>query len=89
MYRSPHRVATELLQERSANENLIRGIRDIQFSGNLAVIKTDLGHATGIAFEIDRLDISDILGTVGGDDTLLVVFRENSDHSSLLRALEL
>jgi transcriptional regulator of arginine metabolism len=88
VYRSPHGVTAEMVRERPANENTIRGIRDIQFSGNLAVIKTDLGHATGIAFEIDRLEIPEILGTVGGDDTLLVVFRENSDHSSLLRILE-
>jgi transcriptional regulator of arginine metabolism len=89
VYRSPRAGSTDLERERAESENLIRGIRDIQFSGNLAVIKTDLGHATGIAFEIDRLEVPDILGTVGGDDTLVVVFRENSDHSSLLRALDI
>lgn len=89
VYRSPRAGSTDLERERAESENLIRGIRDIQFSGNLAVIKTNLGHATGIAFEIDRLEIPDILGTVGGDDTLVVVFRENSDHSSLLRALDI
>jgi transcriptional regulator of arginine metabolism len=89
VYRSPRAGSTDLERERAESENLIRGIRDIQFSGNLAVIKTDLGHATGIAFEIDQLEVPDILGTVGGDDTLVVVFRENSDHSSLLRALDI
>jgi len=89
VYRSPRAGNADLERERLESENLIRGIRDIQFSGNLAVIKTDLGHATGIAFEIDRLEIPDILGTVGGDDTLIVVFRENSDHSSLLKALDI
>jgi len=89
VYRSPRAGNADLERERLESENLIRGIRDIQFSGNLSVIKTDLGHATGIAFEIDRLEIPDILGTVGGDDTLIVVFRENSDHSSLLKALDI
>jgi transcriptional regulator of arginine metabolism len=69
-------------------EDLIREIREIRFSGNLAVIKTKLGYATGVAFEIDQLKIPDILGTIGGDDTILVVFRENADKESLLQALK-
>jgi transcriptional regulator of arginine metabolism len=68
-------------------EDLIREIRDIKFSGNLAVIKTKLGYATGVAYEIDQLKIPDIIGTIGGDDTILVVFRENVDKQSLLTAL--
>ena len=67
--------------------DLINGIKDIQFSGNLAVIKTRLGHATGFAFEIDQLKIPDVIGTIGGDDTILVVLRENADQESFLRAL--
>jgi len=68
-------------------EELIREIQDIKFSGNLAVIKTKLGYATGVAFEIDQLKIPDIIGTIGGDDTILVVFRENADKQSILTAL--
>ena len=68
-------------------EDLVREIKDIKFSGNLAVIKTKLGYATGVAYEIDQLRIPDIIGTIGGDDTLLVVFRENADRESLLRAI--
>jgi len=69
-------------------EDLIREIREIQFSGNLAVIKTKLGYATGIAFEIDRLKISGVLGTVGGDDTILVIFKEGVEHEYFLKALK-
>ncbi len=68
-------------------ENLLKGIEGIQFSGNMAVIKTKLGHATGVAFEIDQLKIPDVLGTIGGDDTLLVIFKENADQDSFLRSL--
>ncbi len=69
-------------------EHLIEGIADITFSGNLAVIKTRLGYATGIAFEIDRLGLPEVLGTIGGDDTLLVVLKEDCDRESLLRHLK-
>jgi transcriptional regulator of arginine metabolism len=64
-----------------------REIVGISFSGNLAVIKTKLGHATGIAFEIDQLGIPEVIGTVGGDDTLLVVLREDADRDAFIRAL--
>jgi len=69
-------------------EHFIDGIEDITFSGNLAVIKTRLGYATGIAFEIDRLGLPEVLGTIGGDDTLLVVLKEDCDRESLLRHLK-
>ena len=68
-------------------EDSLKGIKGIQFSGNMAVIKTKLGHATGVAFEIDQLKIPDVLGTIGGDDTLLVIFKEDADHDSFLRSL--
>jgi transcriptional regulator of arginine metabolism len=69
------------------SENLLKGIKNIQFSGNLAVIKTKLGHATGVAFEIDQLEIPDVLGTIGGDDTLLVILKEDGDRDSFLKSL--
>jgi transcriptional regulator of arginine metabolism len=64
-----------------------REIVGISFSGNLVVIKTKLGHATGIAFEIDQLGIPEVIGTVGGDDTLLVVLKEDADREAFIRAL--
>jgi transcriptional regulator of arginine metabolism len=68
-------------------EEVLKEIKDIQFSGNLAVIKTKLGHATGVAFEIDQLKIPDVLGTIGGDDTLLVILKEDADRDSFLKLL--
>jgi transcriptional regulator of arginine metabolism len=68
-------------------DDITRGIVDIQFSGNLAVIKTKLGHGHSVAFAIDRLEIPEVLGTIGGEDTLLVVFREKADRSTFIRKL--
>jgi transcriptional regulator of arginine metabolism len=70
-------------------DDLIREISGITFSGNLAVVKTKLGHATGVAFEIDQLNLPDVIGTVGGDDTLLVVLKEGADREAFVRALQL
>lgn len=78
----------EVEQDRPDRETLLRDIRDIQFSGNLAVIKTKMGYALGVAMGIDKLNIPDVVGTVGGDDTLLVVLKENCDQGSFLRELQ-
>ena len=68
-------------------DDITRGIVDIKFSGNLAVVHTKLGHGHSVAFAVDRLEIPEVLGTVGGEDTLLVVFKEGADKSSFIRKL--
>lgn len=45
-------------------------------SGNLAVLRTPPGAAQFLASAIDRAAFDDIAGTIGGDDTILVVARE-------------
>lgn len=51
-------------------------LRSLESSGNLIVIKTDPGLAPVIAYRIDALDSDRILGTVAGEDTVLVVVAE-------------
>jgi transcriptional regulator of arginine metabolism len=53
-----------------------RLVRKVDWSGNLLVVKTDLGEASPVSLAIDRLGWPEVLGTVAGDDTLLVVVRE-------------
>lgn len=77
----------EPAQDPFIRDDLRREIVNIQFSGNLAVVKTKMGHAPGIAYGIDQLKIQDVIGTVGGDDTLLVVLREGADHAKFLKSL--
>jgi transcriptional regulator of arginine metabolism len=48
----------------------------VEFSGSLAVIKTRPGYAMGIASDIDERASDVILGTIAGDDTILVIPRE-------------
>ena len=49
---------------------------DVDASGNLAVVRTPPGAAGTVASAIDHTQISGVLATVQGDDTLLVVARE-------------
>ncbi len=77
----------EAAQDPFIRDDLRREIVGIQFSGNLAVVKTKMGHASGIAYGIDLLKIDEVIGTVGGDDTLLVVLREGADRDRFLKEL--
>ncbi|MCD6120736.1 MAG: ArgR family transcriptional regulator [Spirochaetales bacterium] len=77
----------EKMPEPFIKDDIKRGILNVQFSGNLAVIKTKLGHATGVAFAIDELAIPEIIGTLGGEDTLLVILKENTDRQKFLNTL--
>jgi transcriptional regulator of arginine metabolism len=59
---------------------LIRLLRELlagaDCSGNLVVLRTPPGAAQFLASAIDRTGIPDIVGTIAGDDTILVVARE-------------
>ena len=45
-------------------------------SGNLAVLRTPPGAAQFLASAIDRATLIDVIGTIAGDDTVLVVAAE-------------
>lgn len=65
----------------------VSGIISIEFSGNLAVIKTRPGFANGIASVIDSQAPYEILGTIAGDDTILLVTRESVSRTKVLACL--
>lgn len=56
---------------RLASELMLRA----DASGNLVVVRTPPGGAHLLASAIDRADLDDVLGTVAGDDTVLLVTR--------------
>ena len=64
-----------------------RGYLSMESSGNLVVLKTLPGHAQATAWALDTLEMSDILGTVAGDDTILIILRQGSDFGALQRSL--
>ena len=82
MYRrvpSP-RTAREMLQT--------SGFLSVNFSGNMGVIKTKPGYASSIAYNIDNGKIDAILGTIAGNDTILIVTRENCTREEIFQGLQ-
>jgi transcriptional regulator of arginine metabolism len=57
-------------------------------SGNLAVLRTPPGAAHYLASALDRAALHDVVGTLAGDDTLLVVAREPRTGAELVDRLQ-
>ncbi len=51
-------------------------VTDIQSTNNLILIKTTPGNANGVASLIDKMEHEYILGTIAGDDTILIVVKD-------------
>ncbi|WP_300405805.1 arginine repressor [Nocardioides sp.] len=54
-------------------------------SANLVVLRTPPGAAQFLASAFDKAEIPDILGTIAGDDTVLVIGREPTGGDALAR----
>lgn len=71
-----------------ANEDLVfNDFLSIEFSDTLAVMKTKPGYAMGIASDIDRSVKQGIMGTIAGDDTILLILRKDFDKNQIMSAL--
>jgi len=81
-YILPDMASTELLMSAPLID-----MSAVEFSGNLAVIKTSPGYAMGIASDIDTGAPDEILGTIAGDDTILVIPREGFTRAQIKAAL--
>ncbi len=63
-------------------------VRDIDRGENIIIINTDEGHATGIAYVIDKLERDEIIGSLAGQNTIMVITRGSADAETILDELE-
>ena len=70
-----------------ASAILARLVRTIDSSGNLLVVKTDPGEASPVGLALDRMGWPEVVGTVAGDDTLLVVIRQGTPARKLAKRI--
>lgn len=61
--------------------------RRVAAAGNIVVVQSELGSAPAIARALDELGHHRIVGTLAGDDTVLVVTPSERDARSLAREL--
>lgn len=71
----------------NVSSNISDNITSLTFSGNLGVLKTKSGYASAISVPIDNLDSPDILGTIAGDNTVLLILREEANRGQIIESL--
>ena len=77
-----------MTEPHSASEMLRQpGFVSIEFSDNIAVIKTRPGYASSLAYDIDNNHFHEIIGTIAGDDTIMLIVREGCTRTSVKQAL--
>ena len=70
---------------RRAVAEFLRRIEPVQ---QLVVMRTDPGQAQPLAVALDRAHRADVVGTIGGDDTILVICRSEADARRFADELE-
>ncbi|MDP9074452.1 MAG: arginine repressor [Actinomycetota bacterium] len=84
--------AVPQFEDRVAPEDHLRRIFgdwvvEVVASANLVVVRTPPGSAHVVASAIDRACLDDVVGTVAGDDTILVIAAEQIGGSRLAKRL--
>jgi transcriptional regulator of arginine metabolism len=73
--------------EEALNSVLGQFGRKVTPAGNIVVLESDLGAAPAIARALDQLGHDRVVGTLAGDDTVLVVAPSERDARTLAREL--
>ncbi|GAB2932442.1 arginine repressor [Micromonospora polyrhachis] len=80
VYLIPEDGKRPLRDAEQAPARLVRLLRELltgfDASGNITVLRTPPGAAQYLASALDRAGLPEIVGTIAGDDTILVVARE-------------
>jgi transcriptional regulator of arginine metabolism len=54
----------------------------------LVVIRTGAGQAQPLALAVDRAHLPEAVGTIAGDDTILIIARDSHGAATLVKRLE-
>jgi transcriptional regulator of arginine metabolism len=56
--------------------------------GNMVILKTVSGNASGLAKCLDEIGWQEIVGTIAGDDTILVIAKSDNDAKTVVNKLQ-
>ncbi len=82
----------ELARERLAPEDHLKRVLsdwavEVAHSGNVVVLRTPPGSAHVVGSALDRAGLEEVIGTVAGDDTVIVVAAERAGGAKVARRL--
>ncbi len=61
---------------------------DVRATSNLVLVKAQTGTAPGVAAALDKAELDGIIGSVSGDDTILVVLERDEEAARLVETLD-
>ena len=76
---------TVLVALERATSEFLRRVEQVQ---QLVVVRTGVGQAQPLAIAIDRAQLREVVGTIAGDDTILIIARGAARAAALVRRLE-
>ncbi|HLE71014.1 MAG TPA: arginine repressor [Vicinamibacteria bacterium] len=62
-------------------------VLSLESAKNFVVVKTPPGNAMGVARAIDEVEWPEIMGTIAGDDTILIIGRSDADAQAVEKRL--
>ncbi len=87
VYAIPEHPTDRIAPEEHLRKVMGDWVAEVGASGNLAVVRTPPGSAHVVASALDRAGLEEVLGTVAGDDSLIVVAAEPTPGSELAERL--
>lgn len=89
VYVLPNNTMYKRMTDPQSAADMLRynGFVSIEFSANIAVIKTRPGYASSLAYDIDDHNFHEIIGTIAGDDTIMLVICEGASRTEVKQAL--
>ncbi len=70
------------------NNAVVDSIISVDYSENIIVLKTYPGLGMAVASGVDSLNIQNILGCIGGDDTIMIVTRDKESSKEISKKIK-
>lgn len=65
----------------------VESFHSISFSDNIAILKCTASFAPNIAMLLDEMELNEVLGTIAGEDTVMIVLQEGITRNEFLESL--
>ncbi|MCI0625389.1 MAG: hypothetical protein L0387_27710 [Acidobacteria bacterium] len=72
-YKLPEQLGAVETNSNQQRQTILQFMTEAEAAGNLVVVKTNPGNASPVARSLDTIGWTEIVGTVAGDDTILIV----------------
>jgi transcriptional regulator of arginine metabolism len=88
IYAIPELPKDRVLPEEQLRRVVSEWVVEVAHSANLVVLRTPPGSAHVVASALDRASLPGVIGTVAGDDTILVIAAENIGGAKVAKRLQ-